>query len=90
MPNQRDIPGVRNPAFVADFGHYLSCSSKKQRTVEKRREEGDFWTQIHITEEEKKGVISPHPRGEDGFTRLALWMFTGFSLAFSGQSRGRR
>lgn len=94
VPNQRDIPGEpgeRNPAFVADFGHYSSCASKKQNCGKKKEKIRGLWTQIYITKEEKrKGVISPHLRGEDGFTHLALWMFTGFSLAFSGQSRGRR
>lgn len=40
VPNQRDIPGEpgeRNPAFVADFGHYSSCASKKQNCGKKRR-----------------------------------------------------
>lgn len=40
VPNQRDIPGEPgecDPAFVADFGHYSSCASKKQNCGKKRR-----------------------------------------------------
>lgn len=96
---QRDIlgePGEHNPAFVVDFGHYLCCASKKLRTVEKEKERGTLDCscvsdiQNNTTKEERRGVFfSSHPRGKDGFIPMALWMFTGFSLAFSSQSRGR-
>lgn len=79
-------PGVRG-----GFWALLELRFKETELWKKKEKIRGLWTQIYITKEEKrKGVISPHPRGEDGFTHLALWMFTGFSLAFSGQSRGRR
>lgn len=68
----------------------------KSRTVEKETKRGSldcsFVSDIQnkTTEEEKKCFFSPHPKGKDGFIHMALWMFTGFSLAVSSQSRGRR
>lgn len=96
VSNQRDIlgePGERNPAFAVD---YLSCASKTQRTVEKEKKRG-LWTaalshiyRIKPQRSRRVAFFSPHPKGKDGFIHMALWMFTGLSLAFSSQNRGKR
>lgn len=83
----RDIlgePGERKPVFVVDLGTTWVALPRKRTEINQRK--GRLWTaifsQTHRTRR-RRGVFSPHPREKDGFTHMVLWMFTGFSPAFS-------
>lgn len=86
--NQRDIlgePGERSPAFAVD---YLSCASKKQRTVEIEKKRGLVTADLsHIyrikPEWGKKGVFPSTSKGKK--MDLFMWL-CGCLLAFLSPS----